>query len=706
MTDVFNNSSNDYIYPGLSPCPGTGDDQYLQWTADGLCIIRGSAVISCIDFSDLAIPVNGFSKEQKTLGSGEVTFIPGLTKGLCNRTQGFTVPYLVSDDDSLNPYFMKIDLSINYYKNFSYTTTNIDTSANYGQNINIQSAADLAFAAEGINATSNYDPCIFSFIGGQVGYEFEISNVVLTIIDASENSSSPFPQFANASTYELPEDGSVAIQFAKYPNTAMQGIVLKGVYPYESGGVVLCEEDKWVQINHVTDYVTTCDPVEVDNFIYNINSQTILTYDPSVVWGPFIIDASVDVPDFVCSSTGIDYDPSYQNYPPSGLTIDNSTIIYTYLEEPSLGTSEFYYGAIVNAKIPSGGIIWESSIYGSNIFNDSFDYLPSVVDSFVSDSSVAEMSITGSFLQSSWIRDSYVADSSMACVEVYDSSIGGSDITYSTISGGELRDMNIFSSSLIDVSVYSGTIKDSSIVTCELSVTMENCDVSLSYMYDSWIKDSYIYSTTIIDSSILRGAVDNSAFVMNSTIEGIYTNAYKLWIDSSSFIWVIDDPTLSIDDPSSRVEIQFSTVNDSSLNNVVIKDSSIYNSYIQDSSIIRCTLYNVVDVSTDIYDSQLIDIDMTIDCSVSWETDSSTFYLKHKRRLEVGMSGCSTDDLMSAGDYLNYVQVNGLWKKVGDMYIWTSTPDPADCTIKNLVDGFYVFNPHTFPVRIEYLVFV
>ena len=99
-------------------------------------------------------------------------------------------------------------------------------------------------------------------------------------------------------------------------------------------------------------------------------------------------------------------------------------------------------------------------------------------------------------------------------------------------------------------------------------------------------------------------------------------------------------------------------------------------------------------------------VNPTIDCSVVWEEDTSTFYLKHKRRLEVGMSGCSTDDLMSAGDYLNYVQVNGLWKKVGDMYIWTTAPDPAGCTIKNLIDGFYVFNPHTFPVRIEYLVFV
>jgi hypothetical protein len=87
--------------------------------------------------------------------------------------------------------------------------------------------------------------------------------------------------------------------------------------------------------------------------------------------------------------------------------------------------------------------------------------------------------------------------------------------------------------------------------------------------------------------------------------------------------------------------------------------------------------------------------------------DTSTFYLKHRRRLEVGMSGCSVDDLMSAGDYLNWVTTNGMWRKVGDMYIWTSAPDPTNnCTEKNLIDGFYVYNPHTFPVQIEYMVFV
>ena len=99
-----------------------------------------------------------------------------------------------------------------------------------------------------------------------------------------------------------------------------------------------------------------------------------------------------------------------------------------------------------------------------------------------------------------------------------------------------------------------------------------------------------------------------------------------------------------------------------------------------------------------------ITINETIDCSISYETDSSTYYTPVVKTIEVGMSGCSNATQMSAGDYLEWITENEDWKKVGDAYIWTSAPDNGDT--RNLIDGFYVYNPQTFPVQIDYLIFV
>jgi len=68
------------------------------------------------------------------------------------------------------------------------------------------------------------------------------------------------------------------------------------------------------------------------------------------------------------------------------------------------------------------------------------------------------------------------------------------------------------------------------------------------------------------------------------------------------------------------------------------------------------------------------------------------------------MSGASTSTTLSAGDYLYYVDTNNLWEKVGPVKIWLSTSDPADSNIENLITGFYVFNPHTYAIKIDYMV--
>ena len=84
--------------------------------------------------------------------------------------------------------------------------------------------------------------------------------------------------------------------------------------------------------------------------------------------------------------------------------------------------------------------------------------------------------------------------------------------------------------------------------------------------------------------------------------------------------------------------------------------------------------------------------------------DVSSYYLKDYDAVDAGMSGASTSTTLSAGDYLYYVDTNNLWEKVGPVKIWLSTSDPADSNIENLITGFYVFNPHTYAIKIDYMV--
>ena len=585
-SDVFSNPSNDYIYPGLSPCPGIADDQYLTWADDGLAIIKGSDVVALLSFSDLGIPVASFNKQQITLGAGEVSFIAGLTKGLCNRNQGFTMPSLVSTSISLNPYFMQIDLSINYYKNFSYTYSNIDVSADYGQNISVEDALNLALDSAGIRVANTYDPSVLSFTGTQEGYEFNVSNVLLTIIDVSENSNSPFAHLANAETYLLTEDSSVNIPFAKYPNTAMQGIALKGIYPYDYSSITLCEEDKWIYLNHVSDYITVYDPISV-NYYKDASSALSIQFDSSTILGCGI-------------SEPLTYDVSF-------LT----------LVSPLLYTDLFLSGVIIDDS--------------------------SIIDCSIGDSSISNSNMeTDNYVTSSVIYNSYIEDSS---------------VYYSTIEN------------------YSRT---------------NNTEIGQSIVNFITSYKTFFEECSIGDSSISGGSIINSSTITNTLIENSWVNAT---LDASIGTSAI-----------SNCEIW-----DSSINNAIIEDCSIFRTYLEDVSLNECTIYNsIMDPSFYVSladNNRIIMIDPSISNEIDINLDTSTFYLKHRNRLEVGMSGCSVDDVMSAGDYLNMVTVNGMWKKVGEMYIWTSGPD-ADCTTANLIDGFYVYNPHEFPVKIEYIVFV
>jgi hypothetical protein len=615
MADVFSNTSNDYIYPALSQCPNVADSNILKFLPNGeIGIVSGSKIISSISFSDVAIQVNSFNKQQQIIEPGEVIFIAGLTKGLFNKQQGFWFPNLGSS--TLNPFFMEIDLSINYYKNFKYTYSNIEASANYSENLDIQDALNIVFNDLLIKVSSFYDASALDFQGSQEGYDFNISNVLLTLIDASQNADSPFtPIIVNSQRvpiqYTLTEDPSMFASFAKYINTAMQGVILKGTFPTNDN---ISEEDKWLYLNHVSNYITVYDPVTT---IYNsdVSTELIIYFDSSTILGTkYPIDISI-------GETDASLDVSTGTFDSSILDWVNATNV-----------------------IITNSIISNSNVYDSSI-NDS-----SINNSYITDCSVEN--IIGNVVM---FENNVIWDSSVA-------------------SGVFLN--NVLIDNSINISVVSGTILE---------------------------------QTVISDSSITGASViNNKSIVLNSYIEDSWTNAYVLLVNPSTGykIYVTEDDSLNIDLSSNRINIYNSIIWDSSLNNTNVYDSSIYSSFIEDSSLIRCTVYNSIYDSVNEIDTRSIMIDSSLTSNFEINQDTSLFYTKHVKQLDVGMNGNSTDDIMSAGDYLEYVTTNNLWKKARDMYIWTTTIDSVDYANKNLIDGFYVFNPHEFQIQIDYMIFI
>ena len=85
-------------------------------------------------------------------------------------------------------------------------------------------------------------------------------------------------------------------------------------------------------------------------------------------------------------------------------------------------------------------------------------------------------------------------------------------------------------------------------------------------------------------------------------------------------------------------------------------------------------------------------------------TGDSNQYIKFTKAVDVGMNGESTLAIMSAGDYLNYVDINTKWEKVGPFRAWLSTSDPDASNTENLITGFYLYNPQSFAIQTEYIV--
>jgi hypothetical protein len=237
--DLFNNISNDYVYPDLNPCPGAADGGDGSSTFEFLPneqvgVVTGSDIVSAMGLGDISQPVSGWVQQSKTLQPGEVTFVQGLTKGIQYQTQVFLFDPSgdLYGEDHTN---LVIDLSLNYYKNFRHYDVAIHAEADEDTPIDV--ALDIEFDTKGILIHTTYDASGITFIGNNAGYQIDITNV--------------WGMTPDVTTGEyLILDASTSIPAFKYPNTAMLGYVLKATYPS-----IAEDYESYVEINHVPDYL-------------------------------------------------------------------------------------------------------------------------------------------------------------------------------------------------------------------------------------------------------------------------------------------------------------------------------------------------------------------------------------------------------------------------------------------------------------------
>jgi len=243
MADLFNNISNDYIYPDLPPCPGAGDQgsyafEFLPNEQVG--VVSGSDIIAAMGLGDIAQPVTGWDQQTKILQPGEVTFIVGGTKGISTRTQFFPFDGSVSYTGANHQFYMSADISLNYYKSFKHYDLNIFVTADPDTETSIENAFNIKFDELGIKINVTYEPSGLTFEGQTPGYLFDVEHIDVSLWE-------PDSSVWGATLYE---DSSVSIPAFKYPNSAMLGYVLKVNYPSS-----VAESDAYVEINHVPDYL-------------------------------------------------------------------------------------------------------------------------------------------------------------------------------------------------------------------------------------------------------------------------------------------------------------------------------------------------------------------------------------------------------------------------------------------------------------------
>jgi len=63
------------------------------------------------------------------------------------------------------------------------------------------------------------------------------------------------------------------------------------------------------------------------------------------------------------------------------------------------------------------------------------------------------------------------------------------------------------------------------------------------------------------------------------------------------------------------------------------------------------------------------------------------------------------DDIIGLFRYMQYVNDNMLWDKVGNSYMIIGKDDDPQSNTMNLPTSMLVYNPNDVPIRIKYLIF-
>lgn len=92
------------------------------------------------------------------------------------------------------------------------------------------------------------------------------------------------------------------------------------------------------------------------------------------------------------------------------------------------------------------------------------------------------------------------------------------------------------------------------------------------------------------------------------------------------------------------------------------------------------------------------------EADASLYTDPSILYEKNTKKVDVGRNEEGTDNVISAMEYLNYVNTNNLWNKVGAFSANITANDSPICGYNSLIGGFYLYNPHNYTMQVEYLI--
>jgi len=237
-------------------------------------------------------------------------------------------------------------------------------------------------------------------------------------------------------------------------------------------------------------------------------------------------------------------------------------------------------------------------------------------------------------------------------------------------------------------------------------------DISYNKKF-KYVTDNIDSSLNYVDTVKMTDQVD---MVLNGKSIPVYSEIdsslnFRLYGSQSGFDFYVNNVTMTIIDASTDSTSPFITLIDSftglSIPQVytLSEDLSLEFEYARYPNGAELG-YVMVGTYPDEYieSDKWIYINHVPDSLNVFDISTGGLYEKKLKTINVGSSGPSDDNVMSGGDYLNYITENNLWDKFGVFKSWLGCVDNVETNEKNLVRGFYLYNPHDFPVLVEMLL--